>query len=684
MANLQSISQRDLTRSSILWFSIAFVLTIIPQLLIFLPFWVAVIFAICFVWRIQISRMKMGYPHGIVKFAIIAAILGMLFITKGNFLNTEGCTILFMAIYGLKFVEAKTVRDGYILACIGVIALASTYLFENNAYLFVFSLLTLTTLIAALIGLQQLGYSVYAKTTLLWHAVKIMGLSLPLMLFLFVIFPRFPSMMPNMHKSEGDQAQAQTGVSNTMEPGSIAELANSEKHILWAEFTKAVPHTRDLYWRSLTLDHFDGRAWRQSQLSQMPLSPNYQIRNKVGEQKYSVIFDPSYQKYLATLDFSQMNHDATARYHPVVTYGDFRSEYVRPIDTKIQYSATYFPNTTLFNAKDRRMAENNLQQFLQVTDHNPQTTQLVETLLQDQPSKEAFINKLLQHFKQDGFQYTMQPGLLKSRDSVDEFMFETKLGFCEHYASATAFMLRKANIPSRVVIGYLGGAIDRHRNLVEVRGKDAHAWVEYWDDQKGWQRVDPTIAVSPNRADLGIDELLGALTELVNSSTWDRLSSSLSALKDRIDYRWTKMVLNYQGESQQTFLTQLLKIDFISVFTLAKIVVSLLFLFVLMQVVIFFKPWRKLYFNIHHEYFRVIALANSVYGLNLPISTAPIELSESLMKCVSVEDQEKVQKMAVALVKYWFQSNASTQSIKDVKNALFAVQKMLKGKNVRQ
>lgn len=685
MASLQSISQRDLTRSSILWFSIAFVLTLVPQLFIFLPPWVAVIFVICFVWRIQIFRMKVGYPHGIVKFAIIASILGTLFITKGNFLNTEGCTILFMAIYALKFVESKTVRDGYVLGCIGLIALTSTYLFENSAYLFTFSLITLATLIAALIGLQQLGYSVYSKKILLWNAIKVMGLSLPLMVTLFVIFPRFPSMLPNMHKHENDQqSQAQTGVSNKMEPGSIAELANSEKHILWAEFTKAVPQTRDLYWRSLTLDQFDGRAWSQSLSSQVPSLSRYQIRNRIGEQKYSVIFDPSFQKYLATLDLSQMNHDVSARYNPITAYGDFRFEYVRPIETKIQYSATYFPYVTLLNPTDGKVWDKDIQQFLQVTDHNPQTTQLVETLLQDQPTKEEFVQKLLQHFKQDGFQYTMQPGLLQSRDSVDQFMFETKLGFCEHYASATAFMLRKANIPSRIVVGYLGGSVDRNRNLVEVRGKDAHAWVEYWDEQKGWLRVDPTIAVSPNRADLGIDDLINELTGMNQVSMWDSLSSSFTSLKDRIDYSWAKMVLGYQSESQQSLLKTLFKIEFVSVFTLAKIAIAILFLFVLVQMIIFFKPWRRLYFNANHEYFRVIELANSVYGLRLPISTAPIELSEYLMKYLSVDDQEKVQAMANALVKYWFQPDVSTASIKDVKGTLFAVQKLLKGKNVRR
>lgn len=684
MTNLQNISQRDLTRSSVLWFSVAFILTILPQLFIFLPIWVAAIFAVCLIWRIQIFRMKMGYPNGIVKFAIISAILGILFVTKGNFLNTEGCTILFMAIYGLKFVESKTVRDGYILGCIGFIALASTYLFENSAYLFIFSLLIFLTLIAAIIGLQELGYRLYSRKALIWNALKIMGISLPLMAILFVIFPRFPSMLPNMSKNDGEQTQAKTGVSNKMEPGSIAELANSDKHILWAEFSQSVPKIKDLYWRSLTLDQFDGRAWHQSQMSQIALPPRFKVNNRVGEQKYNVIFDPSYQKYLATLDLSILDENQSARSASIVSYSDFRFEYNRPIETKIQYSATYLPNTTLLNHMTDVSGHKSMQSFLQVTDNNPRTTALVDEMLRDHPSQEEFVNKLLHYFKQGGFQYTMSPGLLQSRNSIDQFMFESKLGFCEHYASATAFMLRKANIPSRVVIGYLGGSIAQNRNLVEVRGKDAHAWVEYWDDLKGWVRVDPTTAVAPNRINLGIDDLINSLTGMNHSSYWDQLKSSMNSLKDRIDYSWAKIVLGYQNESQQSFLKNLLKIDFISVFTLIKISVGLLFSFVLIQTIIFFKPWRYLYFNVRREYFAIIELANKIYGLNLSISTAPVELSEQLMRYLSPQDRAIVQNMSDVLVQYWYQPNDTTKSVQPVKVAIFAVQKLLKGKNVRK
>ncbi|GAA5097238.1 transglutaminaseTgpA domain-containing protein [Wohlfahrtiimonas larvae] len=684
MTRVQNISQRDLTRGSILWFSIAFILTIIPQLFIFLPIWVAVIFAICLVWRIQIFRMKINYPNGVVKFIIIAAILCMLFVTKGNFLNTEGCTILFMAIYGLKFVEAKTVRDGYILGCIGLIALTSTYLFENSAYLFIFSLITLTTLVAAMIGLQQLGYSFYSKKILLWNAIKIMGLSLPLMAILFIIFPRFPSMLPNMNKNNENHMQAQTGVSNRMEPGSIAELANSETHILWAEFSSFIPKPQNLYWRSLTLDYFDGRAWQQTQSSEILSQPRYKVKNRIGEQRYSVIFDPSHQKYLATLDVSVMDSNSSLQRNSIVSYSDFRFEYNQPIEKKIQYSATYLPNVQLLSRNIGIANYDNMQMFLQYSNNNPKTQALVEEMLIDNPSKALFVTRLLQYFKQDGFQYTLQPGVLQQENSIDQFMFDTKLGFCEHYASATAFMLRKANIPSRIVIGYLGGAINRDRNLVEVRGKDAHAWVEYWDEKEGWIRVDPTMAVSPDRIDLGIDELIGELTGMNNISTWDRLSSSFSALKDRIDYSWTKMILNYQSESQQSLLKELFKIDFVSVFTLIKISLSLIFSFVLVQVIIFFKPWQRLFFNIGDEYFRMVHLANKAYGLNLPKSIAPIELSESLMKYLSAKDQEKVQNMAQVLVCYWYQPNLNECSLKDVKYSMYAVQKLLKEKNVNR
>ena len=683
MASLKNIAQRDLSRSSILWFSIAFVLTIIPQLFIFLPMWVAAVFTICFVWRIQIFRMKLGYPNGVVKFTIIAIIIGVLFLTKGNFLNTEGCAILFMAIYGLKFVESKTVHDGHVLAVIGFIALGTTYLFDNSAYLFLFSVLIFLTLITAIIGLQQQGYGIYSRKILLWNAIKIMGISLPLMVLLFVIFPRFPSMLPNMKQGQ-EKSQAQTGVSNSMEPGSIAELANSDKHILWAEFTNNVPAVRDLYWRSLTLDHFDGRAWRQSGRTQVSASPNYKIINLAGSQDYSVIFDPSFQKYLATLDISQIDFGSVNRGGQILPFSDFRVEFNRPVDTKIQYKAKYVPNVTMLSNTGGRSAIESDEQFIQATNNNPKTTELADQLRQDNPSEKEFVERLMNHFRQGGYQYTMQPGLMTSRDSIDEFMFDAKAGFCEHYASATTFMLRKANIPSRVVIGYLGGAIDQDRKLVEVRGKDAHAWVEYWDNNQGWVRIDPTSTVSPSRIDFGIDDLFAELTGMGDSSVWDQFKLSFESIKDRIDYQWTKMVLGYQSDSQQSLLKNLFKIDFISVFTLVKISIGLLFTFVLVQTIIFFKPWRHLYFNAEREYFRVIELANQTYGLKLPISTAPVEFAHRLNKYLPEDDQVKVTMMMNALVAHWYQPNATVSSMKHVKVAIFAVQKLLKGKNVRK
>lgn len=677
MNSSQNISQKNLTRSSIVWFSLAFILTIIPQLFIFLPIWVAVIFIVCFAWRIQIFRMKLGYPNGVVKFVIIAAIIGTLYLTKGNFLNTEGCTILFMAVYGLKFVESKTLRDGYILGCIGFIALASMYLFDTSAYIFAFSLLVFITLITAMIGLQQMGYGIYSNKSLLLNGLKIMVISLPLMLILFIVFPRFPSMLPSIPKGKSEP-QAQTGVSNRMEPGSIAELANSENHILWAEFAQNIPQAKELYWRSLTLDQFDGRAWTQSDYSQTLSQPQYKIRSNGNEQQYDVIFDPTHQRYLATLDLSLIDHSNESRAHRVLPFGDFRYEYNRPVDERIQYSATYVPNASLLTSINPRTGEYNLGQFLQTTNNNPQTTELVESIVKNSNSNEEVVQAILSNFKQNGYQYTMEPGLLNNANSIDEFMFDSKVGFCEHYASATAFMLRKANIPSRVVVGYLGGDIDPKKKLVEVRGKDAHAWVEYWDDQKGWTRIDPTSAVAPNRIDLGVDDLINQLTGNKKPSMWNDLKLSMTKFQDMIDYRWAKIVLGYKSQAQQSLLQDLFKIDFISVFTLVKISIGLIISFIFVQIIIFLKPWRYFYFNVHKEYFRVIELANQRYHLDLPVSTAPTELLDRLSRYLSEEDKSKFSTMVNMLVAHYYAPKTTQIHLSQLKHSLFAVQSMLK------
>ena len=136
-------------------------------------------------------------------------------------------------------------------------------------------------------------------------------------------------------------------------------------------------------------------------------------------------------------------------------------------------------------------------------------------------------------------------------------------GFCSHYAGALVYILRAANIPARVVGGYQGGEINPLTGHVVVRQYLAHAWVEYWQENKGWQRVDPTAAVAPSRIH---DSLSSALPEndldSLSIFTNARLNGVPGLQKmlfffESLEARWNLFVIGYNTERQSDFLQKL-------------------------------------------------------------------------------------------------------------------------------
>ena len=105
-------------------------------------------------------------------------------------------------------------------------------------------------------------------------------------------------------------------------------------------------------------------------------------------------------------------------------------------------------------------------------------------------------------------------------DSVDEFLFDTKRGFCGHYASAFATLMRAAGIPARVVTGYQGGTFNRFADYWILRQSDAHAWTEVWIEGRGWLRMDPTSVIAPSRVERGLNDAVSADGQL--GSRWQR------------------------------------------------------------------------------------------------------------------------------------------------------------------
>ncbi|RTK99023.1 MAG: transglutaminase domain-containing protein, partial [Neisseriaceae bacterium] len=144
-------------------------------------------------------------------------------------------------------------------------------------------------------------------------------------------------------------------------------------------------------------------------------------------------------------------------------------------------------------------SEFDLQQALRLpSGYNPRARQLAQQWRTNSRTPGEVVDHALRYFNRQQFFYTLQPPLLGS-DSVDDFLFNSRRGFCEHYASSFVFLMRAAGVPARVVTGYMGGELNPVGGYLIVRQSDAHAWAEVWLGNAGWQRVDPTAAVAPAR-----------------------------------------------------------------------------------------------------------------------------------------------------------------------------------------
>ena len=189
-------------------------------------------------------------------------------------------------------------------------------------------------------------------------------------------------------------------------------------------------------------------------------------------------------------------------------------------------------------------------------DRNPRSLRLAQDLRAAHPDDRGYVEAVLDLFHREPFYYTLQPPRL-GLDSVDDFLFDTRRGFCGHYASAFAALMRAVGIPARVVTGYHGGTYNRFADYWILRQSDAHAWVEVWSDGRGWMRVDPTSAIAPERVNLGLKD---AVEEGVPARGWRQRTPWLTDLRLRTDALrlfWRQRVLQFDSGSQERLLEML-------------------------------------------------------------------------------------------------------------------------------
>jgi len=596
-----------LSRSALLWLLLGQALVILPHLS-HLPTWTAFLWLGCTAWRIQIYRMRARLPSRSLRTLLIALTGLGVYYSCDTLIGLDAAALLLVSTFIIKLLELRSRRDAQVLILLGFFVLVIAWLFDDSLLSALYSLLPLLVLLVALCALQKSPKSSQQP----WQALRFCSLmllqALPFALLLFVLFPRFNTPLWGMPMSV---EQAITGLSDSMDVSDIAKLAQSDELVFRASFIDSIPPPqRLLYWRMLTLDNFDGKRWSQSSRAAYSRQvPKWQAKGSRID--YKLTFQPSYQSWLPMLEMGQIHLPQTRQ------TVDFRVEYERLIDQPLSYRASSWPNAI-------RTTENERILFISSrlpTTGNPRSRALAEKLKQTYgEDTEALVKALLERFRQAPYRYTLNPDNL-SEDSIDSFLFDTQNGFCAHYAGASAFVLRAAGIPARLVSGYQGGEWNPAAHWLQVRQFDAHAWVEYWHPQKGWQRIDPTFFVAPSRIDQGLEASLSSdsmpQASMLSLRRYRSIAwlNQMRLLMEDLQYSWQLWVLGYQQAERLQLLARLDKQMLLSI-------IATFLLFLMLLAVWLIKPWKNRLTPCQREFLRFERLL-VCYGLQRKKGEAP-------------------------------------------------------------
>lgn len=508
-----------------------------------LPLWITAVFLGAAAWRVAIQRQGWRLPPRWLRLVLaFGCVVGVL-VTYRTLNGLEAGGALLVVMGAMKVLETRSRRDLQVLSFIGFFLVLMQLLYDQP----IWSLPWLAASVAAIV--LALLQGVRAGPPLPWReaagmVARMLAFALPVAAVLFLLFPRVPGPFWTL-PSRG--AEAMTGLSEEMSPGTISRLIQSDAVAFRVSFAGPLPPPAERYWRGPVLERFDGWTWSDRE----PLPRLNQQLELVGPSyRYRIIIEPHGRAWLLGLDVPGAWQDSDA----YLSY-EFQLVSRRPVDSVRALDIESWPAarieaeiSPLTRLRSIRLPEG----------RNPRTVEFARALREEAGSDEALVDALLRHFREQPFVYTLQPPALASNHPVDEFMFRTRRGFCEHYASAFTVMARAAGLPARVVTGYQGGELNPLSDRLVVRQMDAHAWSEVWLEGRGWTRVDPTAAIAPNRIELGLGEALPA-GERVPGATLRQLFGlrALSQSWDALNSLWTDWVLGYGPERQLALLARL-------------------------------------------------------------------------------------------------------------------------------
>lgn len=530
----------------ILFLTMGVALTVLPHFSR-MPFWVSLAFALMASWRLRADMHRdpcaIQRVNAFSRFLIVAAIIAGILFSYGTLVGRDAGVALLILLAGMKLIELQQQRDYYVTCFLGLFLVITSFLYSQTLLSALYMALTVLVLIAALVTFND-ERQLLSNQQRAAYAARLMLQALPLMLILFVLFPRIPGPLWGLPK---DAHAGKTGLDDQMSPGSISGLTLSDEVAFRVEFKGPVPAQSSLYWRGPVLWKTDGLKWVPALLR----GAGKQLQPEGDPVSYTITLEPTNKPWVYALELPVEAPIGMRISH------DFQVRAATPVRTRQRYTLTSYPDSKLL-ARDRQELRDGLQL---PRGRHPRSIALAEDWKNAGLSTEQIVQRALRMFNGEQFFYSLAPPVLLT-DPVDQFLFETREGFCEHYAASFVVLMRAAGIPARVVTGYQGGTLNPVGNYLIVRQRDAHAWAEIWLQDRGWQRVDPTAAVAPERIRVGIESAFqGALIDVpqvfqdsvLATTMWRRFRYTW----DAVNNRWNQWVLGYDATRQSLFLQRI-------------------------------------------------------------------------------------------------------------------------------
>ncbi|MEO8165692.1 MAG: DUF3488 and transglutaminase-like domain-containing protein, partial [Betaproteobacteria bacterium] len=493
-----------------------------------LPSWIPALVSIVLLARFYFEWRQLKLPNKWLLVALALACTAAIALSYHTLYGRDVGVAMLAVMMALKVMEMSKPRDTMVVLFLAYFLVITNFFYSQSIPIGLYMLLVVWTITATMMALQhQAGRA--APLAVLRQAGMIILQSIPIMLALFLLFPRVQGPLwglPQINYS------AKTGLSESMAPGDVSSLSLSDAVAFRVLFEQLPEKPSQFYWRGPVLWNYDGRTWRAG-LNLTARAPD--VESFGPFLRYTVTMEPHDRYWMFAIDL------------PVsIPTGAYLTTDYQLFSRRISRERLRYD---MLSSPQYRVGVSESPATLRFAQRlppgaAPRARELVAKWRAQGGSDRDIVSRALANFREQPFMYTLEPPILNG-DAVDQFLFETRSGFCEHYASAFTVLMRVAGIPARVVTGYLGGEINPVDGYLVVRQSDAHAWSEVWLPDEGWVRVDPTAAVSPLRIERGLAAAVPAFERpLLTRSGFDWLKRTRFAW-DAVANSWNQWVLGY-------------------------------------------------------------------------------------------------------------------------------------------